>query len=49
MKVKNMIDQVLLKKDMLRYVEDVRAVIVSKRSLSDHRVVMYKVRLGGMD
>ena len=34
-----MIDLVLGKKDMLRYVQDVRAVI------SDHHVVLFKVRL----
>ena len=37
----------LVKKDMLRYVQDVRAVGGMGRGLSDHHVVLCKVRLVG--
>ena len=40
-----MIDLVLAKKDMLRYEQDVRAVRGMKRGLSDHHVVLCKVKL----
>ena len=40
-----MIDLVLVKRDILRYVQDVRAVRGMGRSLSDHHVVLCKVRL----
>ena len=40
-----MIDLVLVKKDMLRYVQDVRAVRGMGRCLSEHYVVRCKVRL----
>ena len=36
--VKSMIDLVLVKKDMLRYVQDMRAVRGMGRGLSDHQV-----------
>ena len=39
-----MIDLVLVKRDMLRYVQDVRGM---GRDLSDHYVVLCKVRLVG--
>ena len=42
--VKSMIGLVLVK-DMLEYVEDVRAVRGMGRGLSDHHVVLCKVRL----
>ena len=45
MEIKSMIDMVLVKIDMLRYVQDVRAVRGVGRGLSDHRVVLCKVRL----
>ena len=45
--VKSMIDLVLGKYDMLRFVKDVRAVRGMGRGLSDHHVVLYKVRLVG--
>ena len=38
--VKSMISLVLVKRDLLRYVEDVRAVRGIGRGLSDHRVVL---------
>ena len=41
--IKNMIDVVLVKRGMLLYVQDVRAV----RGISDHHYVMCKVRLVG--
>ena len=43
--VKSMIDRVLVKKDMLRFVQDVRAVRGMGRSLLDNHVVLCKVRL----
>ena len=39
--VKRMIDLVLVKKDMPRYVQDVRAVREMGRSLSYHHIVVY--------
>ena len=45
--IKSMIDLVLVKRDMLRYVQDVRAVRGMGCSLSDHYVVLCKVRLVG--
>ena len=42
-----MMHLVLVKKDMLHYVEDMRAVRVMGRDLSDHHVVLCKVRLVG--
>ena len=42
-----MIDLVLVKRDMLRYVHDVRAMRRMGRGLSDHYVVLCKVRLVG--
>ena len=42
---KGMIDLVLVKKNMLRYVEDERPVRRMGRSLSDHHRVMCTVRL----
>ena len=44
-----MVDLVLLNKDMLRYVQDVRAMRKIRQGLSDWHVVMCKVRLVGMD
>ena len=43
--VRSMIDLVLGKRDMLHYVQDVRVVRGIERGLSDHHVVMCKVRL----
>ena len=45
-KVMSMIDMVLVKKDMLHYVQDVRAVRGMRRGFSDHHVLLCKVRLG---
>ena len=42
-----MIDLVLRKKEMLRYVKDVRTVRGMGRDLSDHHVVLCKIRLVG--
>ena len=42
-----MIDLVLVKRDMLRYLQDVRAVREMGQGLSDHHVVLYRVRLVG--
>ena len=42
-----MIDLVLVKRDMLRFVQDVRAVTGIGQAISDHHVVLYKVRLVG--
>ena len=39
-----MIDLVLVKKDMLRYVQNERAVREMERGLSDHHVVLCKAR-----
>ena len=46
--VKSMIDLMLLKKDMLRFWQDVRAVGGMERGISDHHVVLCKIRLVGM-
>ena len=46
-KVRSMIDLVLGKKDMLPYVQDVRAVTGMRRGLLDHHVLMRKIRLVG--
>ena len=43
--VKSMKDLVLVKKDMLHYVQDVRAVRGMGRNLSDHHIVVCKVGL----
>ena len=43
--VKSMISLVLVKKDLLRYVLDVKAVRGMERGLSDHHVVLLRVRL----
>ena len=40
-------DLVLMKKDMLRFGQDVRAVRGMGRNISDHHVVLCKVRLMG--
>ena len=45
--IKSMKYLVQVKKDMLRYVQDVRAVRGMERGLSDHHVVLYKVGLVG--
>ena len=42
-----MIDLVLVKRDILRFVQDVRAVRGMGHSLSDQNVVLCKVRLVG--
>ena len=42
-----MIELVLVKRDMLRYVQDVRAVRGIGRGLSDHHVELCKARLVG--
>ena len=42
-----MIDMVLVKKDMLRYVKDLREVRGMERGHSDHHVLVCKVRLVG--
>ena len=42
-----MIDLVLVKKEMLRYVQDVTVVRGMGRGLSDHHVVLRKFRLIG--
>ena len=46
-KIKSLIDLVLMKRDMLRYVQDVRAVRRMGRGTSDLHVVLCKVRLVG--
>ena len=45
--IKSMIDLLLVKKDMLRYVQDVRPIRGMGHGLSDHHVVLCKVRLVG--
>ena len=45
--VKCMIDLVLVKRDMLRYVQDVRTMRGMGQGLSDHHMVLCKVRLVG--
>ena len=47
MEIKSMIDLVLVKRDMLRYVQDVRAMRGIGNGLSDHHDVLCKVRLVG--
>ena len=46
-KIESIIDLVLVKRDMLRYVQDVRVVRGMGCGLSDHYVVLCKVRLVG--
>ena len=48
---KSMIDLVLVKRDLLRYVQDVKAVRGIGRGFSDAHVVLCRVRLrgGGLD
>ena len=45
--IKSMIDLVLVKKDMLHYVQGVRVMRGMGRGLSEHHVVLCKVRLVG--
>ena len=45
--VKSMIDLVLVKKDILHYLQGVRPFRGMARGLSDHLVVLCKVRLVG--
>ena len=45
--IKSMIDLVLVKRDMLPYVQDVKVVRGKRQGLSDHQVVLCKVRLVG--
>ena len=45
--VKGMINLVLVKKDMLRYVKDVRTMKGMRRDLANHYVVLREVRLVG--
>ena len=45
--VKSMIDLVLVKRDILNYMQDVRAFRGMGKGLSDHHVVLCKVRLVG--
>ena len=47
MKVKSIIDLVLVKKNMLRYVQYVKVVRGMGQGLSDHHVVLCKFRLVG--
>ena len=47
MKTKGIIDLVLEKREMLRYVQYVKAVRGMERDLSDHYVILCKFRLGG--
>ena len=42
-----MIDLVVVKRDILQYVQDVRAVKGIGHGISDHHVVLCKVRLVG--
>ena len=44
MRIKNIIDLVMVKKNMMRYLQAVRRI---ERGLSDHHVVLCKVRLVG--
>ena len=46
--VKSMIDLVQVKKDMLHYVQEVRVVRGIGRGLSNHHVILCKVRLVGL-
>ena len=43
--LKSMIDLVLLKKDMLRYVQDARMVRGMGRGFSDNHAILFKTRL----
>ena len=45
--VKSIIDLVLVKRDMMRFLQDVKIVKGIGRGLSDHEVVLHKVRLAG--
>ena len=45
--LKSIIDLVLVKRDILQYVQDVRSVRGMRGGLSDHHVVLCKVRLVG--
>ena len=45
--IKSMINLVLVKRNMLRYVQEVSSVRGMGRGLSDHYVVLCKVRLVG--
>ena len=47
MKIKSKIDLVMVKRDMLRYVQDVRTVRGMGSDLSDNYVVLCKVRWVG--
>ena len=47
LEVKSMIDLVLVKNDMLHYMQDVRALKGMGQGLSDHHIVLCKVRLVG--
>ena len=47
MEIKSMIDLVLVNRDMLEYMQDVRVVRGMGHGLSDHYVVLCKVRLVG--
>ena len=45
--VKSMIDLMLVEKDMLHFMQDMRSVRGMGRGISDHHVVLWKVRLVG--
>ena len=45
--IRSMIDLVLVKRDLLRYMQDVRAVRGMERGLLDHHVVLRKARIVG--
>ena len=47
MEVMSMIDLVMVKEDMLHYMQDMRAEREMGRGLSDHHVVLCKVRVVG--
>ena len=47
MEIKSLIELVLVKRDMLQYVQVVRSVKRMGRGLSDHHVVLCKVRFLG--
>ena len=47
--VKSMIDLVLMKKDMLPFVQDVRGMRGMGQGIEDHHVVLCKFRLVGTD
>ena len=46
--VKSMIELVLVKRDLLRYMLDVRAVQGKGRGLSDNHVILFEVRFVGL-